>query len=79
VGTLISRAARARKRLSTFTIDAEVRFASAADRAAFAVELSDTVTALVGKYHSPAGDGAREHRFVVAVYPKITDREREGS
>ena len=79
LGTLIGRAARTRKRLSTFTIDAEVRFASATDRAAFARELSDTITALVGKYHSPAGDGAREHRFVVAVYPKITDKEREES
>jgi DNA-binding transcriptional ArsR family regulator len=73
LGTLISRAARARKRLSTFTIDAEVRFASAADRAAFARELADTVTALAGRYHSPAADGAREHRLVVAVYPKVTD------
>lgn len=77
LGTLISRAARARKRLSTFAIDAEVRFASAADRAAFARELADTVTALVGKYHSPPGNGVREHRFVVAVYPKTTDKESE--
>ena len=79
VGMLIGRAAKARRRLSTFTIDAEVRFASAADRSAFALELADTVTALVGKYHSPAGEGTREHRFVVAVYPKITDKERQES
>jgi DNA-binding transcriptional ArsR family regulator len=79
LGTLIGRAARSRKRLSTFTIDAEVRFASAAERAAFARELADTVTALVAKYHSPAGDGARAHRFVVAVYPKLADKESEES
>lgn len=79
VGTLISRAARARRRLSTFTIDAEVRFASAADRAAFARELAETVTTLVSKYHSPAEDGAREHRLVMAVYPKITDNGSEES
>jgi DNA-binding transcriptional ArsR family regulator len=77
VGTLISRAARARKRLSTFTIDAEVRFASAADRAAFARELAETVATLVSKYHSPAAGGAREHRLLVAVYPKITDNGSE--
>lgn len=79
VGTLIGRAAKARRRLSTFTIDAEVRFASAADRAAFARELADTAAALVAKYHSPAADGAREHRFLVAVYPKITRSESEES
>jgi hypothetical protein len=77
VGTLIRGAARARKKLATFTIDAEVRFATAADRAAFARELADTVAALTSKYHSPATDGAREHRLVVAVYPKITDTGSE--
>jgi DNA-binding transcriptional ArsR family regulator len=77
IGTLIRGAARARKKLATFTIDAEVRFATAADRAAFARELADTVAALTSKYHSPATDGAREHRLVVAVYPKITDTGSE--
>lgn len=77
VGTLILRAARARKKLATFTIDAEVRFATAADRAAFARELAETVAALTGKYHSAAADGAREHRLVLAVYPKITDNGSE--
>lgn len=79
VGTLIRGAARARKKLATFTIDAEVRFATAADRAAFARELAETVAALTSKYHSPAADGAREHRLVVAVYPKITDPKITGS
>lgn len=77
VGTLILRAARARKKLATFTIDAEVRFATAADHAAFARELAETVAALTGKYHSAAADGAREHRLVLAVYPKITDNGSE--
>jgi len=34
VGALLTGAAKARKRLATFALDAEVRFASAADRAA---------------------------------------------
>ena len=79
VGTLISRAAKARKKLATFTIDAEVRFATAADRAAFARDLAATVATLTSKYHSPATDGAREHRLLVAVYPKITDNGSEQS
>jgi DNA-binding transcriptional ArsR family regulator len=79
VGTLISRAAKARKKLATFTIDAEVRFATAADRAAFARDLAETVAILTSKYHSRATDGAREHRLLVAVYPKITDNGSEQS
>ncbi|MFI7588283.1 ArsR/SmtB family transcription factor [Spongisporangium articulatum] len=67
VGALVAAAGRARKPLATFAVDAEVRFASAADRAAFAEELAGAVAQLVGKYH--AGEG-REHRLVLAVHPK---------
>src|SRR3954453_11387776 len=42
VGELISGAAKADKRVATFAIDGTVRFASAADRAAFAEELAGT-------------------------------------
>src|SRR6266496_6308960 len=51
VGILITGAAKARKRVATFALDGEVRFASAADRAAFAEELTTAITSLVGKYH----------------------------
>ncbi len=40
LGELLGRAKRARRPLATFGIDTEVRFATAADRAAFAAELS---------------------------------------
>ena len=72
IGTLITRARAARQPLATFGIDSEVRFASAADRAAFAAELSDAVTGLVGKYHDEAARGGRMHRLVVALHPSIT-------
>lgn len=71
VGELIAGAARARRRLATFAIDGEVRFASAADRAAFAEELAGAVTSLVSKYHDEAAPGGRAHRIVVAVHPKV--------
>jgi DNA-binding transcriptional ArsR family regulator len=71
VGALISGAARARQRLATFALDGEVRFASAADRAAFVEELAAAVTALVGKYHDEAARGGRDHRVVVAVHPSV--------
>ncbi len=74
VGELITAAAKARQRLATFALDGEVRFASAADRAAFAQELAHAVTTLVGKYHDETAEGGRAHRVVVAVHPSITTR-----
>jgi DNA-binding transcriptional ArsR family regulator len=71
VGELVTGAAKARKRLATFAIDGEVRFASAADRAAFAEELAGAVTSLVSKYHDEAAAGGRAHRIVVAVHPTV--------
>ena len=73
VGELITRSGAARKPVATFAIDSEVRFASAADRAAFARELGDAVADLVAKYHDQQAEGGREHRLVVAVHPSITD------
>lgn len=72
VGALITGAARAGKPVATFTIDGRVRFASAADRAAFAEELANAVAALVAKYHDETAERGRDHRVVVAVHPAIT-------
>jgi DNA-binding transcriptional ArsR family regulator len=71
VGALVTGAARSRKRVATFAVDGEVRFASAADRAAFTRELAGAVTALVGKYHDETAQGGRRHRVVLAVHPSV--------
>lgn len=71
VGELLAGAAKAGKRLATFAVDGEVRFASAADRAAFADELAHAVTALVGKYHDESAPEGRRHRVVVAIHPEM--------
>jgi DNA-binding transcriptional ArsR family regulator len=71
VGQLLAGATKARKRLATFGMDGEVRFASAADRAAFARELTAAVTRLIGKYHDEGAPGGREHRVIVAVHPRL--------
>ena len=73
VGELLVGAAKARKRLATFAMDGEVRFASARDRAAFAEELATAVTRLIGKYHDESADGGRSHRVIVAVHPSVQD------
>jgi hypothetical protein len=69
VGDLITGSARTGRRLATFAMDGQVRFASAADRAAFTEELTRAVTALVAKYHDEGAPGGREHRLVIAVHP----------
>jgi DNA-binding transcriptional ArsR family regulator len=71
VGALLAGATKAGKRLATFAVDGEVRFASASDRAAFADELASAVTALVSKYHDESAPGGRPHRVIVAVHPSI--------
>ncbi len=71
VGELVAGATKARKRLATFAMDGEVRFASAADRAAFAEELAAAVTGLVSKYHDETAQRGRDHRVIVAVHPSV--------
>jgi len=71
VGALITGATKAQKRVATFALDGEIRFASAADRAAFAEELGQAVTTLIGKYHDESGEGGRAHRILVAIHPKV--------
>jgi DNA-binding transcriptional ArsR family regulator len=71
VGNLLTGAAKAGKKVATFAIDGEVRFASAQDRAAFAEELATAVAGLVAKYHDETAEGGRPHRVVVAVHPSI--------
>ena len=72
VGALITGAARAGKPVATFALDGEVRFASAADRAAFATNLTEAVTALVSRYHDETAERGRTYRVIVAVHPKET-------
>ncbi|MEU4330696.1 ArsR/SmtB family transcription factor [Nonomuraea dietziae] len=77
VGTLITGAAKARKRVATFAIDGQVRFASAADRAAFAEELATAVTTLVSRYHDDTAEGGRTHRVILAVHPTVDPDTQE--
>jgi DNA-binding transcriptional ArsR family regulator len=67
VGSLGRRADAAGQRLPTMTIDTEIRFRSAEDRAAFADDLTAAVVELAARYHHDAG---RPHRLVVAAHPK---------
>ncbi len=67
VASLTKRADAAGKRLPTMSIDTEIRFRSAADRAAFADDLTAAVVELAARYHH---DDGRPHRLIVAAHPK---------
>jgi DNA-binding transcriptional ArsR family regulator len=69
VGDLLRRAAAAGKQLATLSIDTEIRFRSAAERAAFTAELTETVLTLAARYHDAAAPGGRAHRLVIVAHP----------
>ncbi|HVV14172.1 ArsR/SmtB family transcription factor [Amycolatopsis sp.] len=77
VGDLITGAAAAKQRLATYAIDTEIRFASAAERAAFAEELGTTVKNLVARYHDEQAEGGRRHRLIVALHPSLKKTTKE--
>ncbi|HUP49974.1 MAG TPA: helix-turn-helix domain-containing protein [Thermoanaerobaculia bacterium] len=63
------RAAASNKRLATISLQADVRFATAAARTAFTTELANAFAALVARYHDEAAGGGRSHRFLIGAYP----------
>jgi len=73
VGTLLAGAQQAGQRLATFAVDGEVRFASAAARAAFTEELAVALAGLVDRYDDPDAERGRDHRVVVALHPALKD------
>jgi DNA-binding transcriptional ArsR family regulator len=71
VAELDARAQRQGKRLATFTLDADLRFASAEARASFAEELSNCIARLTAKYHDEHAPGGRRFRLMAAVHPAV--------
>ena len=69
VGQLLRAAADTGKRLATLAVDTEIRFRSAADRAAFTHELTEAIAMLAAKYHDASAPGGRSHRLVVVAHP----------
>jgi hypothetical protein len=88
LGRASREAAQQQKRLSTFSIGAELRFESAEQRARFALELQRAVLEVVARHASPftrpdgsAGAG-RPYRFVAGCYPippRLPDTAEKGT
>jgi hypothetical protein len=69
VSDLVTRAKKAGKRLPTLSVDAEIRFRSAEERADFSNALGDAVRNLVARYHDDSAPGGRRHRLVIVAHP----------
>jgi hypothetical protein len=67
VGALSERARAEGKRLATLTLESEIRFRRAEDRAAFVEDLANALARLTARYHDPKGP--RAFRFLVAGWP----------
>jgi DNA-binding transcriptional ArsR family regulator len=79
VGQLFRKSEELNKRLATLSIDTEVRFRSAEDRAAFSNELTAAVAALVSRYHDESTPAGRRHRLMIGAYPKPEDTKEKES
>ncbi len=69
VSDLVRRAREADKHLPTLSIETEIRFRSAAERAAFTADLTRAVTEIAAQYHDASSPGGRSHRLIVAAHP----------
>lgn len=74
VGGLWRRSQEQAKRLATLSIDTDITFASAADRAAFTEDMHRAVATLAAKYHDTSAPRGRTHRVVVLAYPTPAER-----
>lgn len=72
IATLTVRAAQAKKRLSTLTIETEIRFRSAEERATFSDELANFIASQAARYHDESAPGGRPFRITIGAWPKIT-------
>ena len=77
VGALLKGAEAAGQRLPTLSIDTDVRFRSADDRAAFADELAAGVRSLVARYHDEAAPAGRWYRVVAVAHPRPAQSSEE--
>lgn len=78
LAVLSLRARKAGKRLSTLTMETEIRFRSAEERSRFAEEAAAFLAAQAAKYHDDGAPGGRPFRVLFASYPLITKAGDDG-
>jgi len=75
VGALLRGATAARRSLPTLTVDTDIRFRSAAERAAFADDMAAAVRTLAARYHDDTAPGGRWYRLVALSHPRPRTEE----
>jgi DNA-binding transcriptional ArsR family regulator len=65
VGALVRRG-----RVATLSVDADIRFASASERAAFANDVAAAGRTLARRYHDESAPGGQWYRFVAIAHPR---------
>lgn len=76
VAELRAGADRAGKKLPTFTLEADIRFASPAALTAFCDEVADAVAHLASKYHDDEAENGRRFHFLIGSYPSPSKARR---
>ena len=74
IGALLRSSEAAGRRLPTLSLDTDIRFRNAVERAAFADELSAAVRALAARYHDESASGGRWYRLVTFAHPKPKEK-----
>jgi DNA-binding transcriptional ArsR family regulator len=77
LAALQHRAAKQKKRVATFALQTDVRFANPEARKEFTEELANAVARLVAKYHDDETPGGRPFRFTIGAYPAVQKKEEE--
>ncbi|MCB1059907.1 MAG: helix-turn-helix transcriptional regulator [Calditrichaeota bacterium] len=77
LGHIAMHAGKKRKKVATFTLSAEVRFASPEKRAEFAREASDALARISAKYNDDQSPEGRTFNWIFGAYPAIT-KDLEG-
>jgi DNA-binding transcriptional ArsR family regulator len=78
LGRMVGDADRAGKRLPTLTVDADIRFRTAADRAAFAEDAAAAVRTLAARYHDERTRGGRWYRVTLLAHPRPAAEATDG-
>jgi DNA-binding transcriptional ArsR family regulator len=73
------KARAAGKRLATFTVETEIRFASAEARARFGQELAAAVATLAARFHDEHAPGGRAFKVLAAAHPALKGARTKGS
>jgi DNA-binding transcriptional ArsR family regulator len=70
LGRLVVKADESSRRLPALAIDVDIRFGSAADRAAFADDAAVAIRTLAARYHDEGRAGGRWYRVAFLAHPR---------